>query len=227
VPGCADTKVLTFASAIAGPLEAGSRVGLQLAHTGTCSAHVVSGEGRALVLELEDEVPEGSLEEGSVVDLFLSLSWGMYRWICIVNCSPGRGQTEVQLLDAPMFIQRRLDPRVGVGLAAEVRTIRSANRGQAHEAMVADLSHGGLKLEGARQLRAGDVVEVTMGLSATLVDFVGTITLIGRVVMAYPSAHSEDMASTDAHVCFLDGQPQAIEAVDHFVAQQLKCRWTG
>jgi PilZ domain len=218
---------MTFAAAIAGPLEAGSRVGLQLARTGTCAAHVVSGDGRALLLELEEDIPEGGLEEGSVVDLFLSLSWGMYRWICIVSCSPGDRKTKVQLLDAPMFIQRRLDPRVGVGLPAEVRAVRSANRGHAHEATVADLSHGGLKLEGAKQLRAGDVIEVTVSLSATLIDFVGTITLVGRVVMAYPSSQSTDLASTDAHVCFLDGQQKAIEAVDHFVAQQLKCRWTG
>jgi c-di-GMP-binding flagellar brake protein YcgR len=68
-----------------------------------------------------------------------------------------------------MFIQRRLDPRVGVGLPAEVRPVRSAALGEAHEAVVADLSHGGLKLEGAKQLRAGDVIEVTTDLSATLV----------------------------------------------------------
>ena len=140
--------------------------------------------------------------------------------------SASEGKADVQLLDAPMFIQRRLDPRVGVGLPAEVRPVRSASRSQAHEAVVADLSHGGLKLEGAKQLRAGDVIEITMELSATLIDFVGSISVMGRVVMAYPSHHSEDLATTDAHVCFLDGQQKAIEAVDHFVAQQLKCRWT-
>lgn len=218
---------MTFVAAIAGPLEAGSRVGLQLPHTGTCTATVASCDGRALVLELEDEIPEGSLEEGSIVDLFMSLSWGMYRWLCIVSCSPGHHKAEVQLLDAPMFIQRRLDPRIGVGIQAEVRPVRSANRSQAHQATVADLSHGGLKLEGAKQLRAGDVIEVTMELRATLVDFVGTLTLMGRVVMAYPSSHHDDLSSTDAHVCFLDGQQKAIQAIDHFVAQQLKCRWRG
>jgi hypothetical protein len=218
---------MTFVAAIVGPLEAGSRVGLQMPLAGTCSAQVVSCDDRTVFLELEQEIPEVTLEEGTVVDLFLSLSWGMYRWICIVSCSPGNGKAEVQLLDAPMFIQRRLDPRVGVGLPAEVCPVRSATRGQSHQAMVADLSHGGLKLEGAKQLRAGDIIEVTMGLSATLVDFVGTITLMGRVVMAYPSAHSDDFSSTDAHVCFLDGQQKAIAAVDHFVGQQLKCRWRG
>ncbi|HXW79334.1 MAG TPA: PilZ domain-containing protein, partial [Acidimicrobiales bacterium] len=170
---------------------------------------------------------EGSLEEGSIVDMFLSLSWGMYRWLCIVSCSPGDRKAEVQLLDAPMFIQRRLDPRVGVGLPAEVRPVRSANRGPAHHAIVADLSHGGLKLEGAKQLRVGDVVEVTMEMRATLVDFVGPITLTGRVVMAYPSSKSGELGVMDAHVCFLDGQQKAVAGVDQFVAQQLKCRWRG
>jgi hypothetical protein len=99
--------------------------------------------------------------------------------------------------------------------------------GQPHEAIVGDLSHGGLKLEAAKQLRAGDVVEVSMDLSATLITFSGTISLMGRVIMAYPSTRSEEAGSTDAHVCFLEGQHEAVEAVDRFVAQQLKCRWNG
>jgi hypothetical protein len=66
-----------------------------------------------------------------------------------------------------------------------------------------------------------------MDLSATLITFSGTISLMGRVVMAYPSTRSEKTGSTDAHVCFLEGQHKAVEAVDRFVAQQLKCRWNG
>ena len=213
--------------AIAGPLEVGARVGLQLPRTGTCAAEVTFFDGRGLGLELKDEIPEGGLEEGSVVDMFLSLSWGMYKWLCIVISYPSDHKVEVELLDAPMFIQRRLDPRVGVGLTAQVRPVRSASLGQPYEAVVADLSHGGLKLEGAKNVRAGDVIEVTMELSATLISFVGLISVLGRVVMAYPSPHNAEVAATDAHVCFLEGQQKAIEAVDQFVAQQLKCRWRG
>ena len=153
----------------------------------------------------------------------MSLSWGMYKWLCIVSCQPSERKAEVQLLDAPMFIQRRLDPRVGVGLPAQVRPVRSAAVGEPHEATVADLSHGGLKLEGAKQLRAGDVVEVTTDLSATLFSS-GTVSLMCRVVMAYPSAKHIGPGMTDAHICFLEGQQEAIDAVDRFVAQQLKCR---
>ncbi len=156
----------------------------------------------------------------------MSLSWGMYKWLCIVSCQPSERKAEVQLLDAPMFIQRRLDPRVGVGLPAEVRPVRSAALGEAHEATVADLSHGGLKLEGTKQLRAGDVIEVTTDLSATLVPS-GAVSLMCRVVMAYPSSKHTGPGRTDAHICFLEGQQQAIEAVDRFVAQQLKCRMAG
>jgi PilZ domain len=218
---------LTSASAIAGPLEPGAQVGLQLPQAGTCAAQVASCDGRALILELLDELPPGELEEGSVADLFMSLSWGMYKWLCLVCSQPSERKAEIQLLDAPMFIQRRLDPRVGVGVPADIRTVRSAVLGQPHEAIVADLSHGGLKLEAAKQLRAGDVVEVTMDLSATLITFSGKISLMGRVVMAYPSTRSDEAGSTDAHVCFVEGQHKAIEAVDRFVAQQLKCRWNG
>jgi PilZ domain len=214
---------MTSAAAIAGPLEPGAQVGLQLPQAGTCAAQVASCDGRALILELVDELPEGALEEGSVADLFMSLSWGMYKWLCIVSCQPSERKAEVQLLDAPMFIQRRLDPRVGVGLPAEVRPVRSAAIGEPHEATVADLSHGGLKLEGAKQLRAGDVIEVTTDLSATLISG-GEVSLMCRVVMAYPSAKYVGPGRTDAHICFLEGQPEVIEAVDRFVAQQLKCR---
>lgn len=215
---------ISTGTAIAGPLEAGSRVGLALPLGGTCASTVMCCDGRNLILEFDQEVQQGALEEGSIVDLFLSLSWGMYKWICIVSCEPGERKAEVQLLDAPMFIQRRLDPRVGVGISATVRPMRSGTVGQPFQAVVADLSHGGLKLEGARQMRAGDAVQVTMELSATLVCLVGEISLLGRVVMAYPSRHCGEPGAIDAHVSFLDGQERAVEAVDHFVAQQLKCR---
>ena len=214
---------MTSVAAIAGPLEPGAQVGLQLPQAGTCAAQVASCDGKALILELLEEIPDGELEEGSVADLFMSLSWGMYKWLCIVSCQPSERKAEVQLLDAPMFIQRRLDPRVGVGLPAQVRPVRSAALGEPHEAVVADLSHGGLKLEGAKQLRTGDVIEVTMELAATLV-VSPMVSLMCRVVMAYPSSAQPGPGKTDAHISFLEGQPDAIEAVDRFVAQELKCR---
>ncbi len=52
---------LTSASAIAGPLEPGAQVGLQLPQAGTCAAQVASCDGRTLILELLDELPPGAL----------------------------------------------------------------------------------------------------------------------------------------------------------------------
>lgn len=210
--------------AIAGPLGPGVQVGLQLASGGTCAARVASSGGRTLVLEILEEATPPALEEGSVVDLYMPLSWGMYKWLCIVSCHPSERKAEVELLDAPMFIQRRLDPRVGVALPVEVR-LQGRRHGEEHEALVADLSNGGLKLERARQLRSGDIVEVRLDLSATLVPHEGPVTVVGRVVMAYPSPPGDDPATTDAHVSFQDGQPEALAAVGRFVAQQLKCHW--
>ena len=154
---------MTAVAAIAGPLEAGTRVGIELPQAGARAAQVAACDGKTLMLELLEELPTGTLEEGSVIDLTMSLSWGMYKWLCLVCSQPSERKAEIQLLDAPMFIQRRLDPRVGVGVPADIRTVRSAVLGQPHEAIVADLSHGGLKLEAAKQLRAGDVIEVTIG----------------------------------------------------------------
>lgn len=198
-------------------------MGVKLPGTGACAALIVTCDGRELVLELLDGGVQPAVEEGSVVDVVLSLSWGIYKWLCLVCSWDGR-KAEVQLLDAPMFIQRRLDPRVGVGVPAEVRTVRSDKVGIPYRAEVSDLSHGGLKLKGAKPLRAGDTVEVTMDLSATASQE-GPVTLTGRVVMAYPSAESSVAGSTDAHVCFTDGQETEIACVDRFVAQQLTCRW--
>jgi hypothetical protein len=210
---------MTSAVTTEGPLQAGARVGLQLPQGGTCAARIGSYDHRTLTLELVDEAPECSLEVGSILDLLMPRSVGMYKWLCIVSSPPSGQLAELQILDGPMFIQRRLDPRVGANLLADVRHVRSARRGLPHRALVADLSHGGLKLEGARPARKGDTIEVTMELCG------GQVAVLGRVVMAYPSPRLSEAGSTDAHVCFLEGQRQAIEAVDRFVAQQLACRW--
>jgi hypothetical protein len=217
-----DTGQLAFA----GPLEEGARVGLQVAGIGTYEAHVLERQSREVVLGLTDGLAT-AVEEGSVVDMTLPLPGGMYKWICLVRCWRGE-KAEVQLLDAPVFVQRRLDPRVGVGLAAEVRVVREGKPGAGHQAVVADLSRGGLKLTGAKQLRAGDLVEVTFELS-TLAGADAGVTLAGRVVMAYPSptepGATTGPGSTDAHVSFTEGQDGAVAAVRSFVAQQLACRW--
>ena len=88
---------------------------------------------------------------------------------------------------------------------------------------MADLSHGGLKLEGAKQLRAGDVIEVTTGpLCHPHFHRDGLAHVPGRYGL---SKCEPGRARPDGRPHLLPRGPQeAIEAVDHFVAQQLKCR---
>jgi hypothetical protein len=112
-----------------------------------------------------------------------------------------------------MFVQRRLERRVEAEVRAQVRRIHSARRGRPYELTVADLSHGGLKLEGLQQLSTGDTLEVTMDLEAP-------VQVMGRAVMAYPTP----TGSWVAHVSFLEGQREVIDVVDAYVARQLRQR---
>ncbi len=212
---------MTSLAVMAGPLHAGVRVGAQLGQGGTRAAEVTSCDEQATTIRVLDGAPIGALEEGTIIDLLMPRSVGLYKWLCIVTAPPVGDRIEIQLLDGPMFIQRRLDPRVGANLPAEVRHVRSAKRSIPYHALVADFSHGVLKLDGARPLRQGDTVEVTMQLADT------KMALLGRVVLSYPSPRLGEPGSTDAHVAFLEGQGRGIEAVDRFVAEQLACQWKG
>ncbi len=209
--------------AIAGPLAHGVRVKLQLPglpRVAPLQAQVVSCAATAVVVELDEPAP--AVDEGVVADLFMPLSWGIYKWLCLASCQPGEQKAELELLDAPVFVQRRLDPRVGVALPAEVRALRGGRRTAPHDALVADISRGGLKLSRGRMLRTGDRVEVSVHLPGAHGAFASAICLLGRVVMAYPSPQPAGPGLTDAHVCFLDGQPEALATVARFVAQQLE-----
>jgi hypothetical protein len=198
---------------------------LQLAQLGSFAAKVVSGDGRSVSLQMVEVPPDGSLETGAVVEMFIPLAMGVYRWLCLVSSVRSGGAAEVQVLDAPMFVPRRPNPRVLAELPAEVRTLLPQSKGPAHRAVVTDLSKGGLKLEGCQQVGIDDTIEVTARLAA-LPSLPGeTISIMGRVVMAYPSAtSSETGGSTDAHVAFIDGQQEALDAVERFVSDQLKRR---
>jgi hypothetical protein len=164
-----------------------------------------------VLLELLDDVREGELETGATVDLFMPRPQGMYHWLCRLRSRPSEQRAEVELLGAPVFVQRRLVQRVEAGLQAQVRRIRSSRRGTAHEARVADLSRGGMKLEGPFQLSTGDTLEVTVDLGAK-------VQLVGRTVMAYPLSKGEWVA----HVSFSDGQNDAIDLVDDYIAQSYR-----
>ncbi|HXW82184.1 MAG TPA: PilZ domain-containing protein [Acidimicrobiales bacterium] len=196
---------------VTGPLEAGVRVSLELPEAGTCVAVVASSGGTSLVLDLLDELPEGELEPGSTLDLFMPRSEGIYHWPCLLSSPPLGQRAEFELLDFPMFVQRRRRHRVEAELQAMVRRLHSTRRGRAHEMTVADLSHGGLKLEGPFQIGTGDTIEVSFDLGVA-------VQLVGRAVMAYPTPNG----NWAAHVSFLDGQREAIDAVDNYVMVHLK-----
>jgi PilZ domain len=220
----AATPGQTSAPSTEGPLSAGSRVSLQLTAAASFAAQVTSGDGRTISLELLEVPPEGALETGSVVEMFIPLAMGVYKWLCIVSSNPSGNTADVQVLDAPMFVPRRPNPRVLAELPAEVRALLPQSKGPVHKAIVTDLSVGGLKLEGCQHLSAEETIEVTVRLAARSTAIDETISIMGRVVMAYPSNRSKEPGSTDAHVSFIDGQQEALEVVARFVADQLKRR---
>jgi len=207
-----------------GPLSAGSRVSLQLTPAASFAAQVTSGDGRTISLELIEVPPEGSLETGSVVEMFIPLDMGVYKWLCIVSSNPSGNTAEVQVLDSPMFVPRRPNPRVLAELPAEVRVLLPQSKGPVHKAVVTDLSIGGMKLEGCQHLSAEETIEVTVRLAARSTATDETISIMGRVVVAYPSNRTQDGGSTDAHISFIDGQQEAIEVIARFVGEQLKRR---
>lgn len=210
MPKIDDTTTL---AEIIGPLAPGVRVSLELPEAGTCVAVVKGQRETTLLLELLDDVPDGELEAGSRLDLFMPRTEGIYHWPCALSAAPDGQNAEVQLLNLPMFVQRRLGHRLEATLQAQVRRIHSSRRGRTHEMVVADLSHGGLKLQGPFHLGTGDTIEVVMPLE-------GPVPVVGRVVMAYPTEPS----IWAVHVSFLEGQPDASEKIDAFISRQLRHR---
>jgi hypothetical protein len=119
----------------------------------------------------------------------------------------------IELLSSPLFVQRRFGKRVEPELQAEVRRLRATRRGKPDEMSVADLSRGGMKLEGPFPLSTGDTLEVTVDIGAT-------VQLVGRAVMAYPVSEG----TWAAHVTFVDGQGDLINLVDDYIASHLRLR---
>lgn len=193
------------------PLEPGVRVSLELPEAGTCVGVVDSKDDAIVVLSLLDEIPEGDLRAGATMALFVPRPQGIYHWLCVVRSLGADQKAELELLSPPVFVQRRLGHRVEAALQAQVRRIHSSRRGQAHEMRVADLSHGGMKLEGPIQLSTGDTLEVTVDLGAP-------VQLKGRAVMAYPA----NRGKYAAHVSFLEGQRDAVDVVDDYIAQRAR-----
>jgi hypothetical protein len=199
------------ASDITGPLRPGVRVSLELPESGSCVAVVASVQGTDLLLDLLDDIPDDEIDPGVTTDLFMPRTEGIYHWACALRSAPIGQKAEVELLSLPVFVQRRLAQRWEAELQAEVRRISAARRGKAHEMLVADLSQGGMKLEGPFQLSTGDTLEITVDLGTP-------VQLVGRTVMAYPLSQ----VTWAAHVSFLDGQREVMEAVNGFIAHRFR-----
>ncbi len=198
---------------ILGPLRPGVRVSLEFPEAGTCVGVVASIAATTVVLELLDELPDGDLVAGLTLQLFMPRAEGLYHWLGALSGPPTGQEVGVELLSSPLFVQRRLGKRVEPDLQAEVRRLRSARRGRPHEMSVADLSRGGMKLEGPFPLSTGDTIEVTVDIGAT-------VQLVGRAVMAYPVAEG----TWAAHVTFVDGQRELINLVDDYIASHLRLK---
>ena len=198
---------------ISGPLEPGVRVSLEFPEAGTCVGVVVSRGPTSVVLDLLDELPDGDLVAGLTLQLFMPRAEGLYHWLGALSGPPQGPQVEMELLSSPLFVQRRFGKRVEPELQAEVRRLRSTRRGRPHEMSVADMSRGGMKLEGPFPLSTGDTLEVTVDIGAT-------VQLVGRAVMAYPVSEG----TWAAHVTFVDGQRELINLVDDYIASQLRLR---
>jgi len=201
--------------AAASLLHSGVRVSIELPEGpmgGACVAVVSSHNGDEVVLDLLDDLPEGDIPVGSNLGLFLPRHAGIYHWPCALvalRASGGAQGARLRLLSEALFVQRRLGQRWGSQLEAEVRRVRSARRSAAHPMKVLDLSRGGLKLEGPFQLSTGDTLEMTVDLGPE-------VQLVGRAVMAYPTASGQ----WAAHVSFVDGQREALAVVAGYITRR-------
>ena len=204
-------------------LEPGTRVRLELTPANTCEVQVASCTGGSLSLDLLEPAPPGFLGEGSVLVMFSTLSWGVYEWLCVVGSS-SETKAGVQLLDGPRFTPRRSDPRTDVDLPADVCLLSGGAKGPPHQAVVTDLSSGGLKLEGDSRLMIDDAIEVSFELPAEGHTSTVLISVLGIVVRVYQDDDDGRPGATKVHVQFIGGQLEAVEALESFRARQLKAR---
>lgn len=192
-------------------MEPGTRVSLEFPEAGTCVAVVVSLSDASVVLDLLDPLPEADVHAGAPLEMFMPRNDGIFYWACAMSGEPRNERAEVELLGPPVFVQRRVAHRVEAGVQAEVRRAHASRRGKAHQMRVVDLSRGGMKIEGGFQVSTGDTLEVSFEAG-------DTVAIACRVVMAYPLGEGK----WAAHLCFLEGQREALEVVDTFIARRIK-----
>ena len=145
--------------------------------------------------------------------MFIPLDMGVYRWLCIVSSNPSANVAEVQVLDAPCSSLAGLTRGCSPNCQPMSGALLPQSKGPAHKAVTDRSFHRRHEARGMPAPKAEDTIEVTVRLAARPTDNDETISIMGRVVMAYPSNHSKDRDSSDAHVSFIDGQQEALEVV--------------
>ncbi len=188
------------------PLEPGARVSLEFPEAGTCVALVYARQPSRIAVDLLDPLPERGAEAGSSLELFMPREEGIYYWPSTLAALTGPTRAEVELLGAPVFVQRRTSHRLSAALEAQVRRVHATRRGPRHQARVLDLSRGGMKVEGPFQLSTGDTVEVEVHLDRL-------VQIACRAVMTYPTGDGR----WAAHLSFLEGQKGLAGTVQAYI----------
>lgn len=191
-------------------MQPGTRVSLEFPEAGTCVAVVASASSSSVVLDLLDPLPDTDVSVGAPIEMFMPRADGIYYWACAISSEPSNCRAVLELHGPPVFVQRRVAHRVEAGVLAQVRRAHATRRGKAYPMRVVDLSRGGMKLEGELALSAGDTVEVNFEAD-------DKVAIACRAVMAYPLREGK----WAAHLCFLEGQREALEVVDAFIARRI------
>ena len=90
----------------------------------------LEGEGRASSSTSSTICPDGELEPGSTFDLFMPRSEGIYHWLLLALRTPEGQRAEFELLDFPMFVQRRRRHRVDAEVQARCGGSTRQRRGR-------------------------------------------------------------------------------------------------
>ncbi|HZT65034.1 MAG TPA: PilZ domain-containing protein [Acidimicrobiales bacterium] len=194
-------------------LREGMRVGLDVPERGACVAEVVRAADQRLRLKLLDPLPDGGVDQGDDLMVFVARAQGIWQWPARLATSPGE-EIELTLIGSGALLQRRTHPRVKVELACECRLVRNGRRGNNHDAVIEDLSRGGMRLRVGGPFQPGDRVDVTVDLDGS------RVTVGGRAVMSRPVSAREKVVN----LAFGEAVSGVIAAIDQYLAQRLGTR---
>ena len=191
-------------------LQQGMRVGIDVPDRGACVAEVIRSTPDRLRLKLLDPLPDGGVDQGAELVVFLARDQGLWQWPARLATAPD-AELELALTGPGALLQRRAHPRVRVELPCECRLVRNGRRGNNHDAVIEDLSRGGMRLRVGGPFQPGDRVDVTVDLNGS------QVTVGGRAVMSRPVSAREKVVN----LAFGESVSGVIAAIDHYLAQRL------